>query len=105
MMCVKLQNTGRCILKTWRCRKLKQCEEHVQNSLRGACIWWWGETFPTATKVIRETSPALTLMVDASQLACRGGGGAVWGQREPRGWSMHESSCHINVLELHAVYF
>ena len=61
---------------------------------------WWGERFPTATKTIRETSPVLTLMVDASQL----GWGACLGSERAQGrWSIHEGTCHINVLEVRAV--
>ena len=61
---------------------------------------WWGERFPTATKTMRETSPVLTLMVDASQL----GWGACLGSERAQGrWSIHEGTCHINVLEVRAV--
>lgn len=65
--------------------------------------WWSSCSFPLRPASLTSSLPDFTLSTDAS---LSGWGGVLSsGQHVSGSWSSEEASCHINLLELTAVYF
>ncbi|CAB4037756.1 Hypothetical predicted protein [Paramuricea clavata] len=63
---------------------------------------WWVSFLPTAYRTIDHGTPHITMTTDASQV---GWGATVDGHNTQGLWDAHETTFHINILELLAIQF
>ena len=63
---------------------------------------WWVSFLPTAYRTIDHGTPYITMTTDASQV---GWGATVDGHNTQGLWDAHETTFHINILELLAIQF
>jgi hypothetical protein len=63
---------------------------------------WWVSFLPTAYRTIDHGTPHITMTTDASQV---GWGATVDGHNTQGLWDAHETTFHINILEILAIQF